>query len=179
MCHGLTAMLVTPLQSRFLPDVTYFASLLYLPHGVRVLSAWLLGWRAFLPLCAGAFLSEVLFKPFGASDPVNPVILASIAMGAASPLLAFEAFKLVGRNFYAGRGLRIHWTCLLLAGAVASVLNSFGQATVFSGMILPENAANVAAIYAIGDLAGLVATTLVLMMIFRWVRLSGQGRHIR
>ena len=42
LAHGLTALVVTPMQARLLPDVTMFASLVYLPHGVRVLSAWLM-----------------------------------------------------------------------------------------------------------------------------------------
>lgn len=57
LAHGLTALLITPMQSRLMPELTIFASLAYLPHGVRVLSTWLLGKRAFLPLFLGAFLS--------------------------------------------------------------------------------------------------------------------------
>lgn len=37
---------VTPLQSMFFPEFPSRASLLFLPHGIRVLTAWLLGWRA-------------------------------------------------------------------------------------------------------------------------------------
>ena len=32
LCHGLTAMVVTPIQSVFLPEMTVFASLIYLPR---------------------------------------------------------------------------------------------------------------------------------------------------
>ncbi|WP_108257867.1 hypothetical protein [Mangrovicoccus ximenensis] len=174
LCHGLTALLVTPLQSQISPHVTAFASLLYLPHGVRVLSAWLLGWRAVLPLCVGAFLSELIFTPAGMSGAASPVILASIAVGAVSAPVAFELLKLMGRNLYAGTGMRIHWSALLVAGILASILNSIGQAEVFSGLILPGSSMAVLAVYAIGDLAGLVAATLVLMMVFRWMRLAAR-----
>ena len=50
LAHGLTAWLITPVQALLLPDVTAFASLVYLPHGVRVLATWLLGPIAFVPL---------------------------------------------------------------------------------------------------------------------------------
>ena len=58
-CHGVTSLLITPLQSHFLPEVTIFASFLYLPHGVRVLATWAYGWRAVPALLLGAGLSEV------------------------------------------------------------------------------------------------------------------------
>lgn len=176
LAHGLTALVVTPMQARLLPDVTMFASLVYLPHGVRVLSAWLMGRLAVLPLCLGAFLSEVIFTPAEISSPTDPTILLSILIGACSALLAFELLRLLGRNIYAGQKFRIHWKWLFLAGILASIINSIGQAFVFAGEILPGHSFAVLATYAIGDLIGLIVTTLVLMLIFRWMRLSSNGR---
>lgn len=171
LAHGLTAMLITPLQSRFIPEITAFASLVYLPHGVRVLSVWLLGKIAFLPLFVGAFLSELLFTPADVSRVTDPVILASLVVGAASAVLAFELFRLLGYNLYAGRKFRIHWKWLLLVGMLASVINSIGQSLVFSGLILSEAVSAVVMTYAVGDLIGLIVTTFVLMFCFRWIRL--------
>ncbi|MBE9636226.1 hypothetical protein IQ782_05175 [Salipiger pacificus] len=170
LAHGLTALLITPLQARLLPDVTAFASLMYLPHGVRVLSTWLMGRLSVIPLGLGAFLSEVLFTPVEVSSATDPVILLSIAVGGVSALLAFELMGLVGHRIYAGQNKRIHWKWLLLAGMLASVFNSLGQSLVFSGKVLPDHAIAVLAVYAVGDLVGLVATTLVLMFVFRWIR---------
>ncbi len=170
LAHGLTAHLVTPLQSRLLPDVTAFASLVYLPHGVRVLSTWLIGRIAFFPLCLGAFLSEALFTPAEVSVATDPVILVSIMVGAASALLAFEAMRVAGRRLYATEHRCLHWKWLLLVGALASVINSLGQSLVFSGEVLPDHSVAVLAAYAVGDLFGLVVTTLVLMLVFRWIR---------
>ena len=176
LAHGLTAGLVTPLQSLVLPEITTFASLLYLPHGVRVLSAWLLGRCAFVPLSVGAFLSEALFTPADLASATDPVILVSIAVGAAAAPAAFEILRLFGHRLYAGRPLRIHWSQLLWVGVLASVINSVGQSIVFSESILPEFSMTVVMAYAVGDLTGLVVTTLVLMMMFRWMRLaSGRG----
>lgn len=176
LAHGLTAMLITPLQARLLPDVTSFASLLYLPHGVRVLATWLLGRVAILPLCVGAFLSEWLFAGAGIGSATEPVILVSILVGAASAALAFELMRAVGLNLYATERLRVHWKWLLLVGMLASVLNSVGQSLVFSGAILPEWSVVVLVVYAVGDLFGLVATTFLLMLVFRWLRtVQAQG----
>lgn len=171
LAHGLTALLITPLQARVLPEITTFASLLYLPHGVRVLATWLVGKAAFAPLFAGAFLAEVIFTPGDISSTLAPVMLMSITVGAVSALVAFEAMALAGYRVYAGPRTRVHWKWLLLAGALASLINSLGQSLVFSGDILPDHSYQVLAVYAVGDMIGLIATTLILMMIFRWVRL--------
>lgn len=176
ICHGLTAWVVTPIQNRFLPDITVFASLAYLPHGVRVLSVWLFGWRACLPLAAGAVLSELMFTEAGVRQLMQPVLLQSIAVGAVSALLVFELLRLAHRDFYAGRARRIAWTGLLAIGALASILNSFGQSLVFSGLIFPGDQLLVMAVYAVGDLIGLVICMVALMLMFRWLRLSGQSR---
>ncbi|MCW3783865.1 hypothetical protein [Defluviimonas salinarum] len=175
LAHGLTALLITPLQARLFPDITAFASLVYLPHGVRVLAIWLLKRGALLPLCLGAFLSELLFTPADVSLATDPVILASIAVGAASALLAFELMRGLGHDLYARPTFHVRWQWLLLAGAIASVINSIGQTVVFSGSIQPGDAAAVITTYAIGDLLGLIVSTLVLMFVFRWMRISSGG----
>lgn len=175
LAHGLTALLVTPLQSRLLPDITVFASLVYLPHGVRVLATWLFRKTAFFPLFLGGFLSELVFTPTDTGRATDAVTLASIAVGAASAPLAFELIRAFGRDLYARPTFRVRWQWLLLAGGIASVLNSIGQTIVFSGAILPGRATAVVTTYAFGDLVGLIVSTLVLMLVFRWMRISANG----
>ncbi|MBV7407474.1 hypothetical protein [Maritimibacter sp. DP1N21-5] len=172
IAHGFTALLITPIQSHFLPDITTFASLAYLPHGIRVLATWLYRWKAVPALFVGALLSEMLFTPGGASAILSPVMLMSVLVGAASAFLAFEGMRLIGFPAYASPRRQIHWTHVLMTGVVSSLLNSAGQSIVFSSEILTSKALGVFAIYALGDIVGLVLTTLALMLIFRWVRLS-------
>ncbi|MBV7408218.1 MASE1 domain-containing protein [Maritimibacter sp. DP1N21-5] len=177
IAHGFTALLITPFQSHFLPDITTFASLVYLPHGIRVLATWLFRWKAVPALFVGALLSEVLFTPGAASAVLTPVMLKSLLVGAASAFLAFEGMRLFGYPAYASSSRQIHWTHVLVAGVVSSLLNSAGQSIVFSTEILTSKALGVFAIYALGDIVGLVVTTLALMLVFRWVRLSN-GRSV-
>ncbi|UWQ78518.1 hypothetical protein K3725_14540 [Leisingera sp. S132] len=176
ICHGLTAWVVTPVQGVFLPEITVFASLVYLPHGVRVLAVWLLGWRAVLPLAAGAFLSELIFTDDGVRQVMEPVLLQSIAVSAVSAFAAFEIAGMFGWTLYAGQSRRISWTSLLAIGALASLINSAGQSVVFSGLIFPGDQMPVMAVYAAGDLIGLAVCMLALTLIFRWLRLAGKRR---
>ena len=82
LCHGITAFVVEPVQELFIPHVTIFASLIYLPHGVRVLATWMLGWKAIIPLFIGSYLSNVLFTPDEGRAVIDPVILQSTLAGA-------------------------------------------------------------------------------------------------
>lgn len=174
LAHGLTSLLIVPLQSVILPNVTAFASLMYLPHGVRVLATWLMGPRAFFPLLAGAFLSELFFTPAPVASVTDPVLLLSMILGAAVAPLSFEVFRRLGRSFYAGQNRRVHWSSLLLVGLLASLLNSLGQSLVFSSLISPGHLLAVIVTYSLGDTVGLVVTALTLMLVFRWFRVSGR-----
>jgi hypothetical protein len=60
LCYLLACLvafeLLMPIQLRVFPGVESDSSLLFLPHGVKVLAAWLLGWRATIALFPGVFL---------------------------------------------------------------------------------------------------------------------------
>ncbi|NNK78027.1 MAG: hypothetical protein HKP40_04865 [Litoreibacter sp.] len=172
ICHGLTAYLVTPVQRIVLPEITIFASLMYLPHGVRVLAVWFWGWRAVLPLWLGNYVATIMFTPTSVQDLTAPVFIESMTVSAVSVLLAFELFRLLGRNYYAGQSPMLNWQRLLLIGLISSLINSFGQTLVHSGILPDVNDLPLAATYAVGDLAGLFVCTVVLMFIFRWIRVS-------
>ncbi|MHC0052778.1 hypothetical protein [Actibacterium sp. D379-3] len=174
LCHGMAAFVITPVQSLVLADITVFASLIYLPHGVRVLATWFWGWKAVLPLCVGAFVSELLFTPAPVREAMQSVLFQSILVGAMSAFAAFELFRLLGASLYAGHSRSIDWKRMLLVGALASLVNSTGQSIVFNGLILPQDGVYVFITYAVGDLAGLFVAMVALMMAFRWIRLSGQ-----
>lgn len=170
ICHGLTALFVTPLQALLFGEVTIFASLAYLPHGVRVLAVWLWGWRAVPGLILGAVLSEVIFTPASAAQVTQPVLFSSILVGALTAFVGFEALRIAGFIDYAGSEERPRWHQILLVGLVTSVLNSLGQSFVFSGQMAPENWAPVMVFYAVGDVVGLCLVVVAMVMIRRMLR---------
>ena len=170
LAHGLTAWLIAPVQALYMPEITVYASLVYLPHGVRVLAAWLLGWTAVFPLAVGALLSEFLFTSHDFAHVADPVLLKSVAVGAASAPLAFGLLRMLRPAHVTDRRPTLHWSWLLLTGAVASGLNSVGQSLVFSGRLLPGQPLSVSVVYLVGDIIGLVVTALALMLVFRAMR---------
>lgn len=179
LCHGLTALVVTPVQSIVLPEITVFASLVYLPHGVRVLATWILGWKAVPALVAGVSISAWIWSPSEDLNFLEPALAGGILVGSASAFVAFEIARLVGINVYLGGSRRLKWKGLIAVGALSSVVNSFGQTLVYSGIIDLEKVIGVWAVYAIGDLVGLIACMVVLMFVFRWSRVFGDFKPDR
>ena len=170
MAHLLTAKLVTPTQRYFLSEITVFASLVYLPHGVRVLAIWLWGWKAIFPLFTGGMISSLVFTPSEVLSLIEPVMLEANVVGATSALIVFGLASLIGLRLHAEHRTSISWKSLLTVGALASLVNSAGQTFVYSGLILPENILAVFLTYAIGDLIGLTVCMFALMLVFRWLR---------
>ena len=179
LCHGLTALVVTPVQSIVLPEITVFASLVYLPHGVRVLATWILGWKAVPALVAGVSISAWIWSPSEDLNFLEPALAGGILVGSASAFVAFEIARLVGINVYLGGSRRLKWKGLIAVGALSSVVNSFGQTLVYSGIIDLEKVIGVWAVYAIGDLVGLIVCMVVLMFVFRWSRVFGDFKADR
>ena len=173
LCHGLVQLVVMPIQLHEAPEVTAFACLIYLPHGVRVLTSWLLGWRSIPPLFLGAIGAHVTFQPESMISHLaifDPVFLISVSIGASAAVGAFELLKLIGLNLYAGPNRRVKWTGVLLVGIVASALSALGQSFAFSGIAMPDVVSLVFWTYVLGDTLGLIATMLLLALVFRCMR---------
>ena len=169
-CHGITTFLVAPVQSLVLPELTVFASLAYLPHGVRVLATWAFGWRAIPALIVGTGISAWLLRTTEDLAFLEPVLLQGILVGSISAFVAFEFVRLLGFDLYFGHARRLNWKGMIAIGAMSSVANSLGQTLVHSGLIGLDHLADVLVIYAVGDLVGLILCMVALMFIFRWSR---------
>lgn len=174
VCYALTVFLVTPGQSIFLPEITAFASLVYLPHGVRILATWAYGWKAIPGLIAGSVAATLLLTPVTYADLLRPKALEVILLGSVVAFIAFELVRLSGRDLYWGPSNRVNWRSLVLVGAVASVANSVGSTFLYSGLISADYQLQVMLIYVAGDLIGLMACMLGLMLAFRWARISAR-----
>jgi hypothetical protein len=123
-------------------------------------------------LFIGSIIADILFTPVEIREVLRPVILQSWIVGAICAPLAFGVLRgLSGLS----NPRALNWRWLLLAGILASVINSLGQTFVFSGLMTVGEMSAVVVLYALGDVIGLVVSALSLMAIFRWMRL-GIGR---
>ncbi|NIZ14845.1 hypothetical protein [Phaeobacter sp. HF9A] len=178
LCHGLTAWVFSPIQSYFLSEITIFASLVYLPHGVRVLSTWLIGARAIIPLILGAVASELIFTQPQTWERMQHILWLSLVVSAVSAYVAFRLMHVFGASVWNCNRRRMNWRQLLVVGLLASVVNSVGQTVAFSGVIAPNLLLGVVVTYAAGDMIGQCVAMFVLMMIFRALRLRQQPKRL-
>lgn len=150
-----------PLQTTYTPQITEYTSLLFLPHGVRILAAWLLGWRSIILIAPSALYTHWLIMGWAGFS-----VLGIIGALCGVTCAAF-AFWLVGKisvRFNIKSDTNIHWSHIMLVGIAASVFNSVGM-----GLAFQHNAATISG-YFIGDITGLLACLLILMLGFKLLR---------
>lgn len=154
-----------PIQELFFAEFYSSASLLFLPHGVRVLSAWLLGWRSVIALLPGVFFT---YAYLGGSNVLLPSRLAGIAIAVLAAPMVFEIIARLWRDIRPAAGVDPCWPCVMGAGIVAAIVVGILTNMAFGSPPLDYFA------YFIGDVAGLFFLMLMLMLVFRRLRISSQ-----
>ena len=165
---------IFPLESKYGSNVTWLASLCYLPHLVRVLAVWMLGPLAFFALLAADIIAHLIIHPDRQLTDLQ-MLVPFVSSGCA--VIAFELFKLVGINFYMTATKASNWRPLLLIGAIASVINSVGLSVLYQGLIIPEESLLLLGNYMVGDILGLFFGLLVLMVLMRLLRLNAARKQ--
>ncbi|WP_235962957.1 hypothetical protein [Ruegeria haliotis] len=148
-----------PLQNMFFPEYPSRASLLFLPHGVRVLSAWLLGWRAIFALLPGVFL---VFAVLGGADVFLQSRLMAIVIAVTTAPAVFYVLKWVGWDLFPRPDRKPCWICVMGVGVITSILVS-GLTNLAFNSATAEYIA-----YLIGDISGLFFLMLGLYFAFRF-----------
>lgn len=162
---SLTFKVLMPLQELWFAELSSRASLLFLPHGVRVLSAWLLGWRSTIALAPGVLLAFLIVAGFGAFSPSR---LVAMLVAVIVPAATFQALKFLKWDLFPRSGQVPCWPCIMAAGVVISVLTSLLTNYAFG------SASEDYVAYLIGDIFGLFFLMLILMFVFRVLRHRGQ-----
>ena len=163
---------VVPLQNLLIPGVTSFAALLFPAHGIRVLSAWLFGWKSIPYLICATLAADTLLKSqFTAANlelAYTTLLTSSVAW------ISFQILLIGGIKIEVGeRHVSLStWRLLLLVGFISSLLNSFGHNYILSGELLPEHTFLTLAAFVIGDTTGTVFCFATLMILFRYFRRS-------
>jgi hypothetical protein len=150
-----------PAQSTYIPQISKYTSLLFLPHGVRILSAWLLGWRSIILIAPSALYTHWLILGWAGFSPLG---IMGAMCGVVCAALTFGFLAKVGMDFHLKPDANVHWTDVMLVGVIASIVNNVGL-----GLAFGHNAATMSGFF-IGDITGLFACLLILMLAFRLLR---------
>lgn len=170
LAYALVDLVVQPVQHQFLSSTTMAGSLLFIPHGIRVLAVWLCGVRAILPLIAAEFLGSVfLWQP----DLGLDALLGSSMVGGLCVYLTFELFRLAGIEMHPGGkdSALTNWKSLILLASIASFFNSIGKQIFFESLSPLADEITSLAMFWIGDTLGTFACLLLLIGIRRQFRL--------
>lgn len=154
-----------PGNSAEVSDFAY-ASLTHLPHGVRLIGAWLYGWKSILYLAPGAYLTQLSRIPehpelWTLGEMVKPIV------GVVCVALTFEAARRMGFDLRPRDGFRVPWRGVILVGAIASVINAV------AANLVVRNPPEVMLGYLLGDVLGMIVLFLCAMLFFRGLRLAG------
>ena len=164
--HALTTGFVTPLQSTFLAGVSNKIGLLFLPHGVRIIAIYYYGWRAILLILPASYLMWFLTVYGGHIDlsmyaPIVSLVACWIGVTLAKAVFEKRSKML---DMFA-------WKFLIVAGAAGSLLNGIGLS-----FLQHDSQVGLSILgYMIGDVAGLFASLLLLIYVFRFVKFLAQN----
>lgn len=151
----IVAVVFSPVQEMILPDVTRFASLLFLPHGVRVLSASLLGVKSVPAMVLGELAGNYLF--WHNAVPMTLVMDALIA--GTVTWLVFEGLRWPDVDaFYrhvTDEPPSFH--ALLLAGLIAAAANAILLASIVADEIGGSHVTELIAAFITGNVTGMLA----------------------
>ena len=149
------------------------ASVLFLPHAVRVLSVWLIGPKAFFALFPASLFISFLFL----RHEYDTFTLFLITLwGASSAVISFEFLRFMNLNVYPKNTASINWRLLVFAGCLASFINSLGGTFLKSEGLAPYEILELLTRYLIGDIGGLLFCLVVLMLALRYDRLTKSAK---
>ncbi len=171
----LVALVITPLQSLFLPHITIFAGLVFLPHGVRVLATWLYREKALVPLLVAHLLMYRLFYWVGEDTASNMVAVLS---GSFCAFIALQIFNFTRIDLTLNNLSISHWRSLIFFGFIASIFNTLGNMLALGSAIASELHIGLMVTFIVGDTLGTAACLVLLMLAMRFYRfVQKRGAH--
>jgi len=156
--YTLTNGFIVPLQSMLLPHYTTTISLLFLPHGIRILAAYYYGWKAFFFLIPSTYLMWFI-AVYGVEVPLHPL------QPITSVLSCIVGVKIISKNRI-GR-LEQEWKTLLLGGLIGSILNGITSSYLVNSDIIISSLFG----YILGDMLGQIVLMIMLLYMFKFLRM--------
>ena len=160
---------IFPLEKSLLAPYPYVASLVFLPHAVRVLGTVIVGPKVFFVLFPTILVSGYfLFDSY--EGAVSLRLIMDAAIGAGCSPLAYLLVKWINRNTPGFQLTLLNWRTVFLIGAIASVLNSAMRIMLLSDVNQLHDAVHGIVRVIVGDMVGLAIGLVALVFVFRLAR---------
>ena len=158
--YTMTSGFILPLQKLAFPEHVGLFCLLFLPHGVRMLSVYYFGFSGLLYLVPASYMMWFFDTRVNGLD----LHVLGALVSAAGCYLGLVLVNAVAKSAMQRVAFK-EWQILLLAGLAGSGLNALGKAILNSSF----SAWYLVAGYMIGDVFGQFALMLGLMVVFRFI----------
>jgi hypothetical protein len=170
--YFLVAKVISPMQLQYISN-SELVSLLFLPHGVRVLTCVLYGPRlgAFY-IFSATLLTGFWVGSIGDDDPLT--LTLRYAVGALSVPIAFVFLQFIHEDTKIGLKKVNHNTIKTIAylALISSILNSIGHALVLDGFSDFSVQPRIILKFLFGDLLGALVLFLCLRFVLNRIKLS-------
>ena len=161
-------LVIMPIETMLVERNVALVSLLYLPHAVRVLGAWMVGPKSVLVLIPASICGYFAIRPD--TGPLTQADFIIPMVGALCAPIAFELMRVVRIDVYPKSTGVISWRTLVFAGLLSSIINSFFSTLFLEGRFPIEETFDVLTRFIIGDVMGLVVVLLVLVVLLKVFR---------
>tara|TARA_B100001057_G_scaffold424422_2_gene447190 strand:+ start:168 stop:758 length:591 start_codon:yes stop_codon:yes gene_type:complete len=165
-------IVLMPLELALTNENTAFASLLFLPHAVRVIAAWLIGPKSLFGIIPAGLAVTFFIEPPSTGGHELFLKLAASIYASSSAVLAFEFMKFCRIDVYPKDGVSIDWRTVFFAGVFASIINSLGSTWLKHQRFESNEVMEVISRFIIGDTTGLLLGMLTLMLLMRYLHLN-------
>lgn len=147
--YTLVAGFFYPLQTLLFPNLTPTISLLFLPHGIRILAAYYYGWKSFLLIIPAGYFMWII-SVYGFQIPLHPI------QPIVSVLSCILGIKIISKKLT--YNFREDIPFLIIAGIIGSILNGLFNSLLINDTFLSTQVLS----YIFGDVLG----QIVLMLLF-------------
>ena len=164
---SLTFGFVFPVQQLLLSGISSQVGLLFLPHGVRVLTLYFYGWRGMFYLFPASYLMILLSAEQTGQDLLAPVVSSLCCY------FGIQAIRLVFSDTLSVSLKPQDWKLMVLGGVAASIFNGLGLALLDQGQdSVVANSTRFFEVlgYVTGDVLGLVICLVFMVYFFRMVK---------
>lgn len=100
-------------------DLIEHASLLYLPHAIRIVAFYIIGPIALLPIFLSQCFTNLIFNDAGLTQTVNLSFLSTFAI-----FLGFYLYGLIKQSNLFNINATVDWKKIIIVGFLVSIFNS-------------------------------------------------------
>jgi len=100
-------------------DLIEHASLLYLPHAIRIVAFYIIGPIALLPIFLSQCFTNLIFNDAGLTQTVNLSFLSTFAI-----FLGFYLYEFIKKGNLFNINATVDWKKIIIVGFLVSIFNS-------------------------------------------------------